>query len=225
MKNTFRRYFKHQLSLSTSEQEQSSSNSIAQQILNSEFYTKCTHVCCYIPMQGRNEVDTMDIIHNALKRGKQLFIPIVINDIMTMVSLKDELDFSTFKIHTKYKLLEPPIESLPNRENLLDSLNGDSKLLVIVPGLAFDYSNRRLGRGKGHYDTFFEKLDDLQGRIQFETNHVGVCFSCQFIDENFKLPDEYKQQLIEKQLIESEETQFVIPTEKHDKTMDSVVHF
>jgi 5-formyltetrahydrofolate cyclo-ligase len=51
--------------------------------------------------------------------------------------------------------------------------------LVIVPGLAFDPTGARLGRGKGYYDRW------LDANPAVET--LGVCFSCQILE---KLPAE-----------------------------------
>ena len=50
--------------------------------------------------------------------------------------------------------------------------------LVIVPGVAFDKNKNRLGRGKGYYDRFLEKIDAPK---------IGVGFDCQLIE---KLPVE-----------------------------------
>jgi 5-formyltetrahydrofolate cyclo-ligase len=51
--------------------------------------------------------------------------------------------------------------------------------LVIVPGLAFDPSGARLGRGKGYYDKW------LGANPAVKT--LGVCFSCQILE---KIPAE-----------------------------------
>lgn len=45
--------------------------------------------------------------------------------------------------------------------------------LVLVPGLAFDRSGYRLGRGGGFYDRFLETLPLPRPTL------CGVCFSCQ----------------------------------------------
>ena len=46
--------------------------------------------------------------------------------------------------------------------------------LIIVPGIAFDWNNNRLGHGKAYYDKF------LPGTRAFK---IGVCFDFQLLDE------------------------------------------
>ena len=56
--------------------------------------------------------------------------------------------------------------------------------LVIVPGVAFDASCRRLGQGRGYYDTFLEKLSAAraaQGLPPALT--VGLGLQEQLVDE------------------------------------------
>ena len=43
--------------------------------------------------------------------------------------------------------------------------------LAVVPGMAFDIQNNRLGRGKGYYDRMLPKLVNAY--------KIGVCFSFQ----------------------------------------------
>jgi 5-formyltetrahydrofolate cyclo-ligase len=46
--------------------------------------------------------------------------------------------------------------------------------LIIVPGVAFDRSNNRMGRGKAYYDRLLKKVNAYK---------IGVCFDFQFLDE------------------------------------------
>ena len=53
--------------------------------------------------------------------------------------------------------------------------------LVITPGVAFDQSLHRLGRGKGFYDRF------LSQQAISQAYKIGICFPCQLVS---KLPTE-----------------------------------
>lgn len=46
--------------------------------------------------------------------------------------------------------------------------------MVIVPGIAFDLNNNRLGRGKAYYDKFLEKINTVK---------IGLCFDFQIVDK------------------------------------------
>jgi len=48
--------------------------------------------------------------------------------------------------------------------------------IVLVPGLAFDCSGRRLGRGGGFYDR-------ILAHSALRARTIGICFACQVIEE------------------------------------------
>ena len=47
--------------------------------------------------------------------------------------------------------------------------------LAIIPGMAFDQQGNRLGRGKGYYDRFLQKIPQVY--------KIGICFPFQLVDE------------------------------------------
>ena len=48
--------------------------------------------------------------------------------------------------------------------------------LIIVPGIAFDKNNMRLGRGHGYYDRFLSGIPN-------KTKTIGLAFDCQVVED------------------------------------------
>lgn len=46
--------------------------------------------------------------------------------------------------------------------------------LILIPGVAFDKQNNRMGRGKAYYDRLLQSLSAYK---------VGICFDFQFLDQ------------------------------------------
>ncbi len=72
-------------------------------------------------------------------------------------------------VRGRYGLLEPAVPA--GEEGLRRGFD-----LVVVPGMAFDASGRRLGKGFGYYDRFLAGLDPA-------TITVGLAFSWQMVPE------------------------------------------
>ncbi|MEG1761838.1 MAG: 5-formyltetrahydrofolate cyclo-ligase [Hydrogenoanaerobacterium sp.] len=91
------------------------------------------------------EVDTRNIIKDALFNGKQVAVPRCVDGTHEMdfylITSFDDLEPRTFGV------LEPNADKCKK----LTSFEGS---VCIVPGLAFDLAGYRLGYGKGYYDRF-----------------------------------------------------------------------
>lgn len=118
-------------------------------------YKRCHTLLIYV--STAIEVDTREIIKNAIKDGKKVAVPRCITETreMTFHYIKDisELSPGTFGV------LEPDEKS----EQVVDF----SGCLMIVPALTFDIRGYRLGYGMGYYDRCMSK---------FEGPSAGICY-------------------------------------------------
>ena len=106
-------------------------------------------VALYSPLG--NEVETAGIRRAALETGKRLYYPRVEDGRSRVIRVRSEAEL----VPGRHGILEPVGEqALPP--------GGNAALVVFVPGVAFDRSGNRLGRGSGWYDRF---LDDLPIRV------------------------------------------------------------
>lgn len=111
-----------------------------------------------------DEVHTLEFIRK-WSSEKNFYLPVVENDDLVFKSYRATTDFK----QSSFGIMEPL------GENFTDYKKID---LIIIPGVAFDRSMNRLGRGKGYYDRFLPKL---------RAPKLGICFDFQLLD---KIPAE-----------------------------------
>ncbi len=115
-------------------------------------YLAAEAVALYSPLG--NEVDTSEMRRVALEACKRLYFPKVADGGSRVVRLRSETEL----VPGRYGILEPAgNEPLPD--------GGHGGLVVFVPGVAFDFSGNRLGRGTGWYDRLLGGLDVRVPRI------------------------------------------------------------
>jgi len=117
---------------------------------------------------GRHdEVDTVPIIKRALKLDKTIVVPVT-------KLRENKLILSKIKNPEKELALGPFGIKQP-KGHLIRKTDIKSIDLFLVPGVAFDRSGNRLGRGRGCYDRLLECVDKKKPRI-------GLCFDFQIVD-------------------------------------------
>jgi 5-formyltetrahydrofolate cyclo-ligase len=137
---------------------------IQEKLVSSEVFRKSRVVMFYVPLP--EEVDTREAIKWALEQGKKVAVPYITSKEGVMIpseifSLED-LESGPFGI---YQPKTTMISKVPLEE--ID--------LVVVPAIAFDRQNRRLGRGKGYYDRF------LSDKACSGAVTVGLAFDLQVL--------------------------------------------
>ena len=150
---------------------------ICGRILSSEEYKNADIILAYMSAGG--EVDLQGLIDAALSQGKSLFIPKVIS--------KEEMRFYKYTgDFTKGSFdIKEPINT--SKEMLFDihkASDENKRILVLVPGVAFDVTGNRMGYGGGYYDTYLKRT---------AAKRIGVAFSIQ--ETQIPLFEDHDEQL------------------------------
>ena len=129
-------------------------------------------VLAFLPMP--REIDTVPLIDASLAAGKTVGVPRIEGDDIAFVALDPAWRAWP---RDRFGIPEPPADAV--RLEAAELAAGPT--LVLAPGLAFDRSGGRLGRGKGYYDRFLAALDGFRpepGALSV----AGVCLREQLVD-------------------------------------------
>jgi 5-formyltetrahydrofolate cyclo-ligase len=122
-------------------------------LINSDFYKNASVIFAFVSF--KSEVETHQIIKQALKDSKIIYVPKIRSREKGMEIFKiDSLD----ELKTGYFGILEPQESCPAA--------GSSTIdLILMPGVAFDRQGGRLGYGRGYYDSFLRKMNKRVDKI------------------------------------------------------------
>lgn len=169
-------------------------DAIQRVVLEAPWFKNSSNTCAYISSNALREVDTSKIVSEILSNPtteghvqikKKLYVPRVedrnSNMRMLRISSIDDLVLNSMNI------LEPTLVDCNGnpREDVMQAT--DPVDLIILPGLAFDRSGRRLGRSGGYYDMFLTKYKELVKKQNWKQPLlVALSYSIQ-IAENEKI--------------------------------------
>ena len=159
-----------QLRAQSLEERDAKSLSIQEKLFQLDAYRRARTVCFFVGMD--DEVNTVPMIESALSAGKRVLVPLtnLENKELKLFEIRDiRLDLAPGTLG----ILEPD----PAKAQGVESKEAEC---VVVPGLAFDLKNGRLGRGAGFYDRFLASLP-------LSAFKVGLAFSFQVFP---KIPQE-----------------------------------
>lgn len=168
---------------------------IFRQVEESSVYRDSRSIFCYLAMP--QEVQTMEFIDRSLMEGKRIFVPKITGrksfdmQAIEVSSMEDIEKFPKNNWGIPEPTKDPDDEACKHRA--FDAID-----LVIVPGMGFDSSCRRIGHGKGYYDSFFSECEAYcEKKSKKRPTYLGVAYEEQLLDE--------------------------IPVSTHDKMLDMLV--
>lgn len=112
----------------------------------------------------KDEIDTEAILTEILASGKKLAVP--------------RIDGENLVFHLIESITEglvPDCYGIPEPEASAPVAIPAGNDMMLIPGLAFDSRNNRLGRGKGFYDRYLASIPE-------EVSMIGICYDFQIVD-------------------------------------------
>ncbi|MFA5085716.1 MAG: 5-formyltetrahydrofolate cyclo-ligase [Candidatus Omnitrophota bacterium] len=165
MKHKIRKEIKHKFKAYSPLEKSEKSAIIRDKLFNEEEFKRARVVMFYVSLH--DEVDTLIMIDEALKAGKRIAVPVI---------LKEEKRLIAGEIHNRLEDLESQHFGIYQpRQDRVEEVPLDDIDLVVVPGVAFDKKNIRLGRGHGYYDRFLAGLPK-------KTKTIGLAFDFQVLE-------------------------------------------
>ncbi len=116
-----------------------------------------------------SEIDTEPLLRDALRMGKQVYLPRVEGNAMDFYRI-----YSLTELTEGYKGILEPANTAPKYCYFQENA---AKTMMLMPGVAFDRMRNRVGYGRGFYDRYLSDKEELQ----FRTLAVG--FRCQMTEE------------------------------------------
>jgi 5-formyltetrahydrofolate cyclo-ligase len=141
LKRELRQLARTRLSQITPEERRALSVAAVQQLLARPEFQRARRILGYLPL--KDELDLSPALESALAAGKTLALPRYLPEQETYCAAVVSESFAGLSAGA-FGIREPSASAAIMPLNQLD--------FILVPGVSFDPSGRRLGRGKGFYD-------------------------------------------------------------------------
>lgn len=161
-------------------------------VLSLPQYKEARRISIYLSMPT-GEAQTDIIERDAMSSGKEVFVPYIYKSnevagerraLMDMLQLRAPREDETKP--DKWGIPTLDSQSVQDRRNCFGGhglAHGEARStatdggldLIVMPAMAFDHGMRRLGHGRGYYDTFIQLCHDIgNGRKPFLRKHDRV---------------------------------------------------
>lgn len=145
----------------TSEQKEAAEIKIFQNIISLKEFQEAQ--CILLYANKGSEVSTEMLLMESFERKKEVYFPRVLNETemeFYRIRSRDDLRVGSYQI-------KEPITTVP--------YSISRKAFMILPMTAFDNKRNRLGYGKGYYDRYLSKTENIYT--------CGIAFECQRWEE------------------------------------------
>lgn len=140
---------------------------LTERILGHQWFYKAKELLIFLSYGS--EIDTSEIIAEAHRLNKKVYVPKVLGEEMEFYRL-----LPNDMLKEGYKgILEPDLAKEP--EMFIYSEDKVDDALMIMPGVVFDGMRNRIGYGKGFYDKYLEDKKDL--------HTIAIGFAMQMVQE------------------------------------------
>lgn len=150
----------------TEEQQRRAAFLITERILGHQWFYGSDILLGFVNFGS--EISTDAILQEALQKGKAVYVPKVEGREMTFRRIYSLTDLSA-----GYKGIREPGGDAT--EFIYDTASAN-RILMLMPGVAFDRTRNRMGYGGGYYDRYLADKEALRLRT------IGIGHSCQLID-------------------------------------------
>jgi 5-formyltetrahydrofolate cyclo-ligase len=204
-KQSLRTDMRSQLKALSNDEIQRQSQAAFERLKLLSAYRNASSIGVFLSMPS-GEFDTTALIEDAVREGKTLYVPQVGGNFekpdmdllkIPLSKLPDGRLFYREWLLNKWGIPEPP----PGLA-LRPAVPGDIDLLI-VPGLAFDRSGKRLGQGKGYYDRFIARMTLSSDRGN-SLLRVAVGLDCQLVTSSSTIPTDEHDALMDYVIVPSE---------------------
>ena len=152
-------------------------------LLSTSQYQQAQRIGVYLSIDGK-ELATSNIVRDALNTGKDVFVPYIhkLNGVQTMDMLRllSQQDYDSLR-RDSWGIPSLSKSDVKDRLNCLggNGPSGKDKFpqsdaldisplgldLLVMPGLAFDRKFNRLGHGRGYYDKYLARYQNLLDKV------------------------------------------------------------
>lgn len=158
---------------------------LTERILGHQWFYGAVDLLCFVSYGS--EIDTGEIMTEALRLGKRVYVPKVLPGDNNATSQHNEASRHRNFLGMEFFRIEALSQLKPGYRGILEP-SGDSeryvytseragRTLLLMPGAAFDSFRNRLGYGGGFYDRYLADKEALQLRT------IAVGFKCQMVEE------------------------------------------